>query len=90
MDNNARCIIQLRLNHTMATNNSKILVNYNNKGLFCLWCAPCQGKFIAHSQKKGKYGADMQWLFCFFLEMVHRTSTYILLVKASHMAKLEL
>ena len=34
MDNNARCIIQLRLNHTMATNNSKILVNYNNKGIF--------------------------------------------------------
>lgn len=31
-DKNARCIIQLRLNHTMVTNNSKILANYNSKG----------------------------------------------------------
>ena len=77
---NARYILQLRLNHAMVTNNSKILVNFNNKGLSCSWQALCLGKCIAHSQKKVEHGGGMQWLSCFFFKMVPLVSTYILLV----------
>ena len=47
------------------------------------------GKFTTHGQRK-EHGGATQWLLCFFLEVAYLTSTYILLAKECHMAKLEL